>query len=164
MELNSLNPYDIVEDNPLGYRFVTKDGITYHAYFLNVSYLHPAFTNAYSFNIEPDGDYKETRHPIDTRIAMTIVAILNDFFAKNENSMLMACDNLDGKESKRRKLFDRWYDIYNNQKLVKLDASLENENYKLYISMFIHKENAQLETLIDAFNQVIRMDLYELGI
>jgi hypothetical protein len=30
--------------------------------------------------------------------------------------------------------------------------------------MFIHKENAQLETLIDAFNEVIRMDLYELGV
>jgi hypothetical protein len=153
-----------VKDKPLDYHFVTKDGITYHAYFLNVSYLHPAFTNAYSFSLEPQGDYKVTRHAIDTRIAMTIVSILDEFFAKNENSMLMACENLDGKEGKRRKLFDHWYDIYNNHKLVKLDASLENEDYKLYISMFIHKENAQLETLIDAFNEVIRMDLYELGV
>jgi hypothetical protein len=165
VDSNLQSPYDLIEDDGLlGYRFVTKDGITYHAYFLSVSYLHPLFENAYSFNIEPEGDIQTTRHAIDTRIAKTIVAILSRFFEQNENSMLMACDNLDGKEAKRRKLFDHWYSIYNNQKLVKLDASLENESYKLYMSMFIHKENPQLKALIDAFNEVIRTDLYELGI
>ena len=50
-------------------------------------------------------DSSSTRHPIDVRIGRTIAHILNEFFEKNENSMLMACDNTDGREGKRRILF-----------------------------------------------------------
>ena len=76
----------------------------------------------------------------------------------------MACDNTDGKEDKRRMLFDRWYDHYNNSSLIKLDAALENDVYKLHVSMYIGKTNPRLEQLISAFNELIKTDLYELGI
>lgn len=164
MDSNLPNPYNVVKTEDFDYTFVTKDGIVYRAYFLDVSYLHPEFTDAYSFNIEPVGNIDTTRHPIDRRIGITIVSILKEFFKKNENSMLMACDNLDGKENKRRKLFDRWYDKYNNNALIKLDAALENDVYKLHVSMYIGKMNPKLELLISAFNELIKTDLYELGI
>lgn len=95
---------------------------------------------------------------------MTIATVLIEFFQKNENSMLMVCDSTDGKEEKRRNLFERWYNIYNNQSIIKLDAALENEDYKLYVSMFIHRKNPELRELISAFNELVRTDLYELGI
>ena len=164
MDSNLLNPYKIIETEDFGYTFVTKDGVAYRAYFLDVSYLHPQFSDAYSFNIEPVGSANSTRHPIDRRIGLTIASILKEFFKKNENSMLMACDNLDGKEYKRRKLFDRWYDNYNDNSLIKLDAALENDVYKLYVSMYIGKANPRREQLILAFNELIKTDLYELGI
>ena len=69
-----------------------------------------------------------------------------------------------GKEEKRRKLFDRWYHHYNNHSLIKLDASLENEDYRLFVSMFINRNNPKRELLIHAFNELVRTDLYELGI
>lgn len=78
--------------------------------------------------------------------------------------MLMVCDNIDGREEKRRNLFERWYAIYNNQSIIKLDASLENEDYRLYVSIFINRKNPKREELIKAFNELIRTDLYELGI
>lgn len=164
MDFNSLNPYKTTETEGLYYTFVTKDDIVYRAYFLNVSYLHPDLINTYTFNIEPVGDTNTTRHPIDTRIGMTIAYILHNFFTKNQNSMLMACDNTDGKEDKRRKLFDRWYNIYNDNSLIKLDAALENDIYKLHISMYINKTNPRRGQLISAFNDLIKTDLYELGI
>ena len=164
MESNLPSPYKIIETEDFDYTFVTKDGIVYRAYFLDVSYLHPQFSDAYSFNIEPIGDVSSTKHPIDQRIGITIASILKEFFRKNENSMLMACDNTDGKEDKRRMLFDRWYDHYNNSSLIKLDAALENDVYKLHVSMYIGKTNPRLEQLISAFNELIKTDLYELGI
>ena len=164
MDSNLPNPYKIIETEDFDYTFVTKDGVVYRAYFLDVSYLHPAFSDAYSFNIEPVGDVDSTKHPIDRRIGVTIISILKEFFKKNENSMLMACDNLDGKENKRRKLFDRWYDNFNDNSLIKLDAALENDVYKLYVSMYIGKANPRRELLISAFNELIKTDLYELGI
>ena len=164
MEYNSQLPYSVVKSDDFDYRFTTKNGIIYRAYFINVSYLHPSFVEAYSFNIEPEGDISSTRHPIDVRIGRTIAHILNEFFEKNENSMLMACDNTDGREGKRRILFDRWYDIYSNNKLIKLDASMENESYRLYVSMYINKNNPKKNQIIEAFNSLVKTDLYGLGL
>ena len=158
------NPYDVIEESELDYSFCTKDGIIYRAYFLSASHLHDSFTDAYSFSIEPVGDSEDTIHPIDVRISVTIASILKNFFQKNENSMLMVCDNMDGKEEKRRKLFDRWYHHYDNYSLIKLDASLENEDYRLFVSMYINRNNPKRELLIRAFNELVRTDLYELGI
>ena len=110
------------------------------------------------------GEAEETIHPMDVRISMTIAFILKDFFQKNENSMLMVCDNMDGKEEKRRKLFDRWYHVYNNHSLIKLDASLENEDYRLFVSMFINRENPKRNLMIQAFIELVRTHHYELGI
>ena len=76
----------------------------------------------------------------------------------------MACDNTDGREEKRRLLFDRWYDIYSNNKLIKLDASMINESYRLYVSIYINKNNPNKEKIIDAFNELVKTDLYELGL
>ena len=76
----------------------------------------------------------------------------------------MACDNTDGKEDKRRKLFDRWYDTYSNNSLIRLDAALENDVYRLHVSMYIGKNNPRREQLISAFNELIKTDLYELCI
>ena len=78
--------------------------------------------------------------------------------------MLMACDNTDGREEKRRLLFDRWYDIYSNNKLIKLDASMINESYRLYVSIYINKNNPNKEKIIDAFNELVKTDLYEFGL
>ena len=78
--------------------------------------------------------------------------------------MLMACDNTDGREEKRRLLFDIWYDIYSNNKLIKLDASMINESYRLYVSIYINKNNPNKEKIIDAFNELVKTDLYELGL
>lgn len=164
MDLDLQNPYDVIEESELDYSFCTRDGITYRAYFLSASHLHDSFTDAYSFSIEPVGESEDTIHPMDVRISVTIASILKEFFRKNENSMLMVCDNLDGKEEKRRKLFDRWYHHYANHSLIKLDASLENEDYRLFVSMFVNRHNPKREVLIHAFNELVRTDLYELGI
>ena len=56
------------------------------------------------FNIEPEED---AAHPMDSRIAVTVVELLKRFFAHNENAMIMVCDTLDGKELKRKRLFSR---------------------------------------------------------
>ena len=58
---------------------------------------------------------KTLPHPIDKRIALTVIHILRQFFSRNENAMIMICDNLDGKEQKREMLFSRWFMQYNEE-------------------------------------------------
>lgn len=167
MAYSSLHPYKFSLDNDLYYSFITKDGIIYHAYFLSVSALYPELPNTYTFNIEPEVSYKQARHPIDSRIAQTVVAILQSFFDNNVNSMLMVCDNIDGKEEKRKHLFSRWFDNYKNDNIIKLDASREGKKegfaYNLYVSLFINLANPDKDQIIAAFNELVRTDLYQLA-
>ena len=159
MESNSLLPYNIAEEADLTYSFTTRHGITYHAYFLDYSCYHPAFANVYTFNIEPEED---TPHPIDQRIALTVIHILKLFFSHNENAMIMICDNLDGKERKREMLFTRWFMRYNDGSIQKYDASSTTDDYMLYVSLYIHRDNPDARKLVAAFYDLVKNNLYPL--
>ena len=160
MELNSQLPYDLVQEG-LTYFFVNKDGIKYRAYFRDISayYPHSADTNTFSF--EPETTKK---HPVDNRISATIVEILRRFFEKEENAMIMVCDSVDGKEEKRRKLFDRWFEKHADDSILKYDASAPLEDYRLYISIYFKKTNPNKTLLLQSFYDLLKTDLYQIGL
>ncbi len=157
MESSLQHPYKISKSSDWDYTFVTQHGIIYHAYFVDFSNYHPSFRNVYTFNIEPEGTAK---HPIDYRIALTVVFILRQFFEAKENAMIMICDNLDGKEKKRESLFQRWFNRYNDGSIIKFDASAETEDYTLYVSIYLRKDNPNTAELIQSFYELIGNDMY----
>lgn len=119
--------------------------------------MHHIFADTFWFNIEPT----DTRpHPIDSRIAITVVHILKEFFACNERAMLMVCDTLDGKQQKRRKLFNRWYKRFNTGELLSFNATTENPDYTLFVSLYVKKSNTRMREIIDAFYELVKNDLY----
>ena len=157
MESSLPLPYDIVEESDWNYSFKTKHGIVYHAYFIDFSIYHPTFDNVYTFNIEPESDRP---HSIDNRIAMTIVSLLRIFFTRNDHAMIMVCDNLDGKEKKRRLLFSKWYSVYNDGSIIKYDASTQIDDYLLYVSIYLNKNNSKRNVLVQAFYELVKNNLY----
>lgn len=161
MESNSLSPFDIREDAPLDYTFTNRDGIKYHASFYSVEPLYPGLKNTFSFCIEPE-DSKS--HHIDARISATIVEILRRFFSVNTNAMIMVCDSTDGKELKRRKLFDRWFEHYSDGSILKYDSSAPLDEYQLYISLYMRKDNPYREPLLHSFTKLMETDLYGLSL
>ena len=157
MESNLQCPYNIIKEGEWNYSFVTKHGIIYHAYFIDFSNYHPVFNDVYTFNIEPENDMP---HPIDNRIAQTVTEILKRFFRIKKHAMIMICDNMDGKEDKREHLFSRWFIRHNDGSIVKYDASTSDENYTLYASMYLRKDNPQSPSLISAFYDLVKNGFY----
>ena len=88
-------PYEYRKIDELNYEFVNRDGVNYHLYFTPISSIYPDLLNTYSFSIEREGT---NPHPIDLRIAATVVYILRRFFDTIENAMIMVCDSTDGKQ------------------------------------------------------------------
>jgi len=129
MVSNSQNPYKVIEENPLDYSFVSRDGINYHLYFTPISSIYPDLVNTYSFSIEREGT---NPHPIDLRIAATVVHILRRFFETIENAMIMVCDSTDGKQHKRRNLFDHWFRYYNDGTLTTINAEVGEGDYPFF--------------------------------
>lgn len=161
MASSSQSPYEVGEEASLDYTFTSRDGIRYHASFYPVEQLYPGFKDTYSFSIEPEDG---RAHPIDMRIAVTIADILRRFFAANTNAMLMVCDSSDGKELKRRKLFDRWFDRLNDAGIAKYDASAPLEEYQLFVSLYMRRDNPNREALLRAFSNLMTSDLYEIAL
>ena len=157
MESNSQSPYNFIQEGEWNYSFITKHGIVYHAYFIDFSNYHPAFDNVYTFNIEPEN---EEPHPIDNQIAYTITEILKRFFTLNEHAMIMVCDNMDGKEEKRELLFSRWFIRYNDGSIIKYDASTSDEDYILYVSIYLRKDNPKSSELVSAFYDLVKNGFY----
>lgn len=161
MDSTLLLPYEYTMVDESFYTFVSKDGIVYHIYFLPLIGFCPEFGTTYSFNIEPED---KRPHPIDVRIVLTVVQILRQFFNNNENSMIMVCDNSDGKEAKRRKLFDRWYDKYADSHVVKYDASAHDGDYHLFTSLYFRQDHPFGRQVRDAFFDLMKQDIYEIVI
>lgn len=157
MESSLLTPYKISKSSDWDYTFVTQHGIVYHAYFVDFSNYHPSFSNVYTFNIEPEGI---VNHPIDYKIALTVVDILKKFFEVKEHAMIMICDNLDGKEEKRKILFQRWFNRHNDGSIIKFDASAETDDYTLYVSLYLKRDNPNATELIKSFYELIGNDMY----
>lgn len=157
MESNSLLPYEIIKEGEWNYSFITKHGIIYHAYFIDFSNYHPLFGHVYTFNIEPESNVV---HSIDNRIAQTVVEILKRFFAVQEHAMIMVCDNMDGKEEKRERLFSRWFVHHNDGSIMKFDASTSDDDYILYVSIYLRKDNPQFQELVAAFYDLVKNDFY----
>lgn len=159
MVSNSQNPYKVIEENPLDYSFVSRDGINYHLYFTPISSIYPDLVNTYSFSIEREGT---NPHPIDLRIAATVVHILRRFFETIENAMIMVCDSTDGKQHKRRNLFDHWFRYYNDGTLTTINAEVGEGDYELLLSIYFRKDNPYKQQLIKAFGDLLSQNYYEI--
>lgn len=159
MASDSRLPYNYERRDDLYYVFTNADGIRYHVYFLPMFEMHPNLVGTYSLNIEPED---RTPHEIDRRIALTVVDILRHFFENNENAMIMVCDTLDGKELKRRKLFDRWFLHYAGSNIIKYDGSAKADDYTLYLSIYFTKQNPNRAQLVSAFYDLLKTDIDEL--
>lgn len=161
MVSDSQNPYKVIESSPFDYSFVNRDGINYHLYFTPISSLYPDLVNTYSFSIEREGT---NPHPLDRRIAATVVDVLRRFFQNVENAMIMVCDSTDGKHHRRRNLFDRWFHYYNDGTLTAINAEVGEGDYELLLSIYFKKTNSYKQQLIKAFGDLLSQDLYDIVI
>ena len=155
----SLPPYDITTIDELNYEFTNRDGIKYHLFFMPVFGLYPDLVNTYSFSIEREGT---SPHALDRRIATTVVDVLRRFFQNVENAMIMVCDSTDGKQHKRRNLFDRWFRYYNDGTLTTINAEVGEGDYELLLSIYFRKDNPNKPQLIKAFGDLLSQNYYEI--
>ena len=154
-------PYEYERADRWQYTFVNRDGVHYKVYFSPMSVLYPQFLNTYSFSIEA---VERLPHPMDRRIAATVVDILRRFFQRNEHAMIMVCDSIDGKERKRKMLFDRWFDLYNEGVLSRVDASRSSHDFEMFVTLYYMESNPDKNELLEAFRELMSNDLYEIVI
>lgn len=139
---NLLHPYNYWESNGQ-YYFDTPSGARYVAYFLDLSSFAE---NLYTFNF--DRIQEGTPGIVDSNVFDTICAILKDFFLNHQNSMLLVCDTIDGREAARMRLFNSWFLRMAPEGLTKIDRSGKAGTYKLFVSLLVWADNPMRDALV----------------
>ena len=70
--------------------------------------------------------------------------------------------NRDGKQEKRRVLFNRWFDIYNDGTLSSRSAEVREGYYQLLVSIYFKNDNPNKQQLVRSFNELMSRDIYEI--
>lgn len=92
------------------------------------------------------------RSPHDAKIEQTILAILDVFFQEHLDVLLYMCDDSDGREANRNRLFLTWFKKHAAlERFTIRTASAVVEGKGFYAAIIVENRNPLLETIIADF-------------
>lgn len=97
----------------------------------------------FEFIIEVVNTTITRRIPEDKKVGITVVAIFKNFYEKYGDAIsIYICDTSDGKELARKRKFDGWFSLFNDENFVKVDqVVLDSIGNMFPISLIISKSN-----------------------
>ena len=149
--INAKSPYEVV----LNYGdldFTTEYGIRYSVSFIEDQPLGGCETYQFAFRKRDN-----VRSSYDPNVQMTLLAIIEEFFAENKNVLLYICDTSDGREEKRNRLFIRWFEELatpDRFTLCTANATIEGEGF--YAAIIVENSNPWLQDITADFERTAK--------
>ena len=149
--INSYSPYEVfLSEKIRGYLFVTSYEVQYSIDFIEDDLLTQS--ESYQFIIQ---NINNSSSPRDPFVRETIMRIVEEFFQKNQSTLLYICDSSDGKQSMRSRLFNYWFEGYSEKDKYEILSSnvVDAEGTPTYVSVIFRKDNPDAEIIKDEFTQ-----------
>ncbi|MBO9585136.1 MAG: hypothetical protein J7574_13325 [Flavobacterium sp.] len=137
--------------SPLFY-FIKKYDLKYFVSFRKVDFENDYFENLFFIDFYESNNQKFYNDP---HIETTIITIISDYFKRNPNVIISyVCDIVDYKQDFRKRLFDKWYKNFNDNKFSKINFQYEIENNSItyHLSLIFRSELYKEEELIENVN------------
>lgn len=153
--VNNYAPYKVKHSVKEGFVvFTTDNGVTLMVGFSSTNLI--TSDDAYEFVII-NAEHKPS--PRDTKVKETIVAIVDEFFHSNNNTILYLCETGDGKQALRNRLFQDWFTSYTlKNNYVFLSTTItDEENTRNYATIIARNDNPNLEAVIEEFYATIKL-------
>lgn len=139
--INANSPYEVkLADAVDTLCFITDYDAEIFVTFERDELLHEGLV--YQFGIS---NPKRVKSPRDPKVRETILAIVEEFFAKNQAAFLYICDTSGGMQKMRNRLFQYWFGIYGErEEYVFLPQTItDEEGNDNYAALIIRKDNPQ---------------------
>lgn len=153
--INTVAPYLVIQgaDNET-FSFITDSSIEFFVGFEKDDLL--SVGSSYQFGIS---NPKGTKSPRDSKVRDTIVAIIEEFFNKNQTSLLYICETGDGLQKMRNRLFKYWFSIYSeSDKFFFLPMVIyDEENNENYAGLILRYDNPQFNSIVREFTTTINL-------
>lgn len=146
--INKVAPYKVVLVDINSYRFITDWGLVYEAGFVDDSTFMDE--NAYQFYLK---ELTGSSGPKDIKVMKTIGAIIEEFFFQNDSVVVYICDDSDGKQAVRNRIFINWFESFEHKDdytLLTGQGKILNDSY--YAAILLAKKNPDYEEIINAFS------------
>ncbi len=145
--INERSPYYVMLSPKDNYIFETERGIHYSISFEEETPIGGC--DSYQFIIEK---IDKVRSSHDAKVESTILAILDEFFAEHLDVLLYMCDDSDGREANRNRLFLAWFKKHAApERFTIRTASAIVEGKGFYAAIIVENRNPMLETIIADF-------------
>lgn len=150
--LNLSAPYRVMfVGSGNGYSFVTDSGVLYAVSFVPDDMIRSA--DSYQFII---GNVNGKKSPRDNKLKVTILAIIEEFFATNQDALLYICETSDGKQKMRNRLFDYWFQACEQKgKYTMLSTNFVEDGEENYAAVIIKNDNPDMPKVMAEFSEAI---------
>lgn len=152
---NQRSPYKVTPSCVSGfYEFTTDYDVQYQIGFMpDASIIQE---NAYQFVIT---NVNNRISPNDSKVKDTVITMIDEFFRKNNDTLLYICETGDGKQAMRNRLFHYWFSQYENSvNLVCLSSSVTDEEGVVnYATIIIRNDNPKLSEIISEYTETIKL-------
>lgn len=145
--INESSHYYVMLSPKGGYIFETEGGIHYTISFEEDSPIGGC--NTFQFIIEK---MENVRSGYDSKVEQTILAIINQFFIEHLDVLLYLCDDSDGREANRNRLFLSWFKKNADpDRFTILTANATIEGKGFYAAIIVENRNPMLKSIIEDF-------------
>lgn len=148
-QINLTSPCKVEKLHEYAFVFHTKANVVYYVSFKED--MEIAGLDSYQFIIER----KSEKQGYDVEVKDSIIAIIKEFFAQNNDILLYICDTSDGREAIRNRLFVRWFKETDSDSLFEIktaDAIVEGEG--MFFAIIFKKSNPRYMEIANEFDEV----------
>lgn len=153
--INAVSPYCVYKTEDTGlYRFTSDSDIEFIVGFEPDDLILSDET--YQFVIT---NVDNRKSPRDDKIRKTILAIVEEFFSKNQVSLLYICESGDGKQAMRERLFEYWFETYrDNERFEMLTASVKDEDgMDNFAALILRRDNPNFARVVSEFTVSVEL-------
>lgn len=153
--INKKAPYKVDWDEVTeSYDFVTNYGVRISVYF-EEDFLIQSDTS-YQLII---GNSNQKKSPRDIKLQKTVLAIIEEFFHRNQAAMLYICETGDGKQKVSSRLFKYWFDSYefNTKYSLYTTHIVDDEGISNFAALILKNDNPKIVDVITEFTQTAKI-------
>ena len=153
--INEKSSYQVEPTDKDGfYQFFTDGGVHYFIGFMEDDVLF--VKNSYQLIIANLNNHKSPR---DSKVRDTIVSIVDEFFNRNNSTLLYICETGDDKQRMRSLLFEYWFSTYNRKALFTMMSSsiVDADGIVNFATIILRNDNPHLSEVITEFTESIQL-------
>lgn len=94
------------------------------------------------------------------RVRNTILVIIHRFFERNSDALVTICESVDQRQKVRHRLFNHWFQMFNNGYLHKKDAVFIADGAENYASIYYREDTIDKQLLLAGFDNLLNAKFY----